>query len=83
VPSSGWPPRGPQSSGAGAFVTMYFGIEIPMRFSPLSIGAGVGPKEATNIGRFAASALTKFIQSASEAKTFFSFNPTNHEIVDA
>src|SRR5574337_132896 len=69
VPSMGWLTRA-QSSGAGALVTMYFGMEMPISFSPLSIGAGVGPKEATNIGLLAASPLTNFIQASSDLKTF-------------
>src|SRR5512139_3201096 len=71
-----------QSSGAGALVMMYLGMEIPISFSPLSMGAGVGPKELTNIGLLAASPLTNFIQASSVEKTF-SFRPTNHEMVVA
>ena len=59
---------------------MYFGIEMPISFSPLSIGAGVGPKEATNIGLLAASPLRNFIHSASDLMTF-SFSPISQEIV--
>src|SRR3546814_6578024 len=45
VPSKGWPDCGPHASGAGALVSMYLGMEMPMSFSPLSTGAGVGPNE--------------------------------------
>ena len=69
-----------QSSGAGALVTMYFGMEMPISFSPLSIGAGVGPKEATNIGLLAASPLRNFLHSASDLITF-SLSPTSQEMV--
>src|SRR5512136_46234 len=69
-----------QSRGAGALVMMYFGMEMAISFSPLSTGVGVGPKEATNIGLFAASPLTNFIQVSSDLKTC-SFIPTSQEIV--
>src|SRR3546814_7462841 len=70
VPSKGWPDCGPHASGAGALVSMYLGMEMPMSFSPLSTGAGVGPNEATNMGRFAARPLRNCIQSArSEEQT--------------
>ena len=71
-----------QSSGAGALVTMYLGIEIPMSFSPLSIGAGVGPKEATNIGLFAARPSRNLRHSASVLKTF-SLRPMSQAMVVA
>src|SRR5512139_2302210 len=71
-----------QSKGAGALVKMYLGIEIPISFSPLSMGAGVGPKELTNIGLLAANPLMNFIQAFSVGKTC-SFNPTNQEMVVA
>jgi hypothetical protein len=58
---------------------MYLGIEIPTSLSPLSMGAGVGPKELTNIGLLAAKPLTNVIQASSVEKTF-SFNPTSHEM---
>ena len=63
-------------------MTMYLGMEIPMSFSPLSTGAGVGPKEATNMGLLAASPFTKAIQASSDSNTF-SFSPTSHEMVVA
>ena len=71
-----------QSSGAGALVMMYLGMEMAISFSPLSTGAGVGPKERTNMGLLAASPFKKSIQAASEGKTF-SFNPTSQEMVVA
>src|SRR5690606_13112648 len=79
--NSGWPDLGPQASGAGALVMMYLGIEMATSFSPLSMGAGVGPNEATNIGLLAARPFTNCIQSSSLLKTF-SFRPTNQPIVD-
>src|SRR5690606_39091968 len=82
VPSSGWSDCGPQASGAGALVMMYLGMEMAMRFSPLSIGAGVGPKEATNMGWLAARPLTNAIHSSSVLKTN-SLSPTSQEMVDA
>src|SRR5512135_1368178 len=72
-----------QSSGAFAWVMMYLGIEIAMSFSPLSTGAGVGLKELTNIGLFAASPLRKSIHSLSLANTPASFRPTSQEMVVA
>src|SRR5512136_3218295 len=71
-----------QSRGAGALVMMYFGMEMAISFSPLSTGAGVGPKELTNMGLFAASPLRNFIQASSEEKTR-SFRPTSQEMVVA
>src|SRR5512142_1464731 len=79
VPIIGWETRA-QSRGAGALVMMYFGMEMPISFSPLSIGAGVGPKEATNMGLLAARPFRNFIHSASDLMTF-SFKPMSHEIV--
>src|SRR3990172_10098685 len=70
------------SSGAGAFVMMYLGMEMPISFSPLSIGAGVGPREATNMGLLAASPFTNFIHSASDLKTF-SLSPISQPMVVA
>src|SRR3546814_13032560 len=54
VPSKGWPDCGHHASGAGALVSLYLGMEMPMGFSPLLQGAGVGAIVATNVGRFAA-----------------------------
>jgi len=68
VPIMGWRPL--PISGAGALVMMYLGMEMPISFSPLSIGVGVGPKEATNMGLLAASPLTNFSHSASDLMTF-------------
>lgn len=64
-------------------VTMYLGMEIARSFSPLSTGAGVGPKDLTNIGLLAASPLRKFIQASSLPKILFSFNPTSQQMVVA
>src|SRR5574340_1530862 len=79
VPIMGWETFA-QSRGAGALVMMYLGIEMPISFSPLSIGAGVGPNEATNMGLLAASPLRNFIHSASDLMTF-SLSPMSQEMV--
>src|SRR5690606_23814533 len=79
--SRGCPERGPQASGAGAWVTTYLGIEMATSFSPLSTGAGVGPNEATNMGLLAARPFTICIQSSSLLKTF-SFRPTSQPMVE-
>src|SRR5487761_2242709 len=81
VPIRGWDNLA-QSSGAGALVMMYLGMEMPISFSPLSIGAGVGPKEATNMGLLAASPFTNFIHSASDLNTF-SLSPMSQAMVVA
>ena len=70
-----------QSSGAGAFVIMYFGMEIPMGFSPLAMGAGVGPKEATNMGLFAARPFRNVRHSVSLLLKTCSLSATSQEIV--
>src|SRR5690606_2383851 len=92
APAAGAIPRGvpnigsdtlAQSSGAGANVTMYLGMEMPICISPEAIGPGVGPKEATSMGRLAARPLMKSHQASSEPKTSWSSRPTSHWMVVA
>src|SRR3990172_3953561 len=76
-------PTRAQSSGAGAWVMMYLGMEMEKSFWPDSTGAGVGLKELTNIGLLAAIPLRKFIHTSSVAKIFASFRPTSQLMVVA